>query len=283
MHPSITRYPRVRLKMTLKDAARILAECGIENALHEARVIFSEIGGIPTYELVSQSILCDVPAVNDAIARRAKREPLQYIIGEVDFYKEKYTVSEDCLIPRPDTEILVDYAVKHIPEGARFLDLCTGSGCVAISVLSNTENTTALGVDISDKALEIARKNAERNKVGNRLELLLADVKEWEAGGEYFAVLSNPPYVTPTAYESLEPEIYREPKIAFLGGDDGCDFYRAITEKYKNKISKNGFIAYEIGYDEEEKIKKIAAEHGMCTEIIKDYSGNPRTAVLKLI
>ena len=121
--------------MKLSDAVKILTEAGVENPRHDAREIFMRIGGIPLSSLIAKDTEASLPEVNDAISRRAKREPLQYIIGEVDFYREKYKVTKDCLIPREDTEILVDFAVKNIPEGKRFLDLCTGSGCIAVSTV----------------------------------------------------------------------------------------------------------------------------------------------------
>lgn len=267
--------------MTLKEAKRILEESGIENALFDVRVIFSEVGGIPSYALVSQEVDCPSDEVANAIARRAEREPLQYIIGEVDFYNERYTVSPDCLIPRADTEILVDYAVKNIPRGKKFLDLCTGSGCIAISVLNNTESTTALAVDLSEGALNIARANAERTGVSDRITFKKADATEETLGADFFAILSNPPYVTESAYRELSPEIYHEPRCAFVGGEDGADFYRAITPLYRDVIPTDGFIAYEIGFDQEEIIIDIANENGLNAEIIRDYSNNPRVAVLR--
>ena len=215
------------------------------------------------------------------LLRRAKREPLQYILGEADFYRETYKVTPDTLIPREDTEILVDYAVKNLPTGARFIDLCTGSGCIALSVLNNTKSTSALAVDISAGALRVAKENARRLSLSDRIEFLLQDATKPLGVDEVFAVLSNPPYVSYEAYSELEKEIYYEPRQAFVGGEDGADFYRAITPIYKNVIPKNGFIAYEIGYDQGALIKDIAKKEGMSSEIIKDLSGNDRVAVLK--
>lgn len=267
--------------MTLREAIKILSDGGVENAAYDARELFSAICGTSRSELVSLEISSDSVALADAIKRRAKREPLQYIIGEVGFYREAYTVSPACLIPRADTELLVDYAVKHIPSGECFIDLCTGSGCVAISTLKNTQGTRAFAVDISNAALEIARINAERNGVIERLVLRECDAMSAPIADRCFAVLSNPPYVTEAAYRELMPEIYFEPRIAFVGGEDGLDFYKNITRIYRNIISDDGFIAYEIGYDQGDALRKIADELSMTAEILKDYSGNDRVAVLK--
>ena len=119
--------------MTYKEAVRILTDAGIDSAQYDARELFCHIGGYTVGEILLANPECGSAELASAVARRAKREPLQYIIGEVEFYRERYRVTPDCLIPRADTEILVDYAVKHLPVGASFLDLCTGSGCVAIS------------------------------------------------------------------------------------------------------------------------------------------------------
>ncbi len=267
--------------MTLKEATELLAGAGIEGARDEARRIFARLGGIPQYELLAPSTPCNKKEVIDAIARRAAREPLQYILGEVDFYRESYKVTPDCLIPRSDTEILVDTAVKNMPEGARFLDLCTGSGCVALSVLNNTKNTLAAAADISDAALSVAKENAARLGLSDRTDFVLCDAAKTKIEGNFFAVLSNPPYVSESAYRGLEKEIYFEPEIAFLGGEDGGDFYRAITPMYKEVAERGGFIAYEIGYDQGELLCAIAEQNGLACEIIHDLSGNPRVALLR--
>ena len=275
------RIPRVTQTMKLSEAQRILSEAGIENARHDAMAIFESVGGFTRSSLMISDAETDSESVTRAVRRRADREPLQYIIGKTYFYNEIYEVNESVLIPRSDTEILVEYACNNIPRGERFLDLCTGSGCVGISTLKNTKDTTAVLVDISKDALAVARKNAELNGAFERVVLINSDVLKESVDGEFFAVLSNPPYVKDSVYKTLEKEIFHEPSIAFLGGDDGCDFYREITHKYKNKISRGGFIAYEIGYDQGDDLRLIAQNEDMVCEIIKDYSGNDRVAILK--
>ena len=266
--------------MKLSEAVAILRDAGIESAKHDASEIFSEIGRVSRSEMLLSDVETEDARVIRAIERRAEREPLQYIIGKAYFYDEVYEVNENVLIPRSDTEILVEYAVKNIPDGKRFLDLCTGSGCVGISSLRHTGGTSAVLVDISEGALAVAKRNAVLNGVSDRAEFLLADVMSQVADGDFYAVLSNPPYVKPEVYSELEAEIFREPKIAFLGGEDGCDFYRELTKKYKDRISPEGFIAYEIGYDQADALSQIAEKEGLFCKIIKDYSGNDRVAVL---
>lgn len=268
--------------MTYNEAFNILAEAGIDSAAHDAEEIFCHFGGYSksTFYLMNK-VESDSPKVIDAVERRAKREPLQYILGIAYFYREKYKVTPSCLIPRFDTEILVDYAVKNLPDGAIFADLCTGSGCVAISVLKNTKGTRAIAVDIDAEALAVAKENARDNQVDDKIQFRRMDLMKEALDGEIFAVLSNPPYVTDSAYEELEREIFHEPKHAFVGGTDGGDFYRALTPIYKEKIATEGFIAYEIGYDQAELLRHIAEENSMTCQIIKDLSGNDRVAVLR--
>lgn len=268
-------------KMTLNEAYKILDSTGVPDALHDARVLFRRFAGARDIDLIDRSFSSDSEELREAIARRADREPLQYIIGEVDFYRESYLVDPSVLIPRQDTEILVDFAVKNIPEGKRFADLCCGSGCVGLSTLSNTKNTTAILADISDGALAVARKNAERIGVKERADFVLSDVLKERVAEEVFAVLSNPPYVSEEAYAGLEPEIYREPRIAFVGRESGIEFYRKLTPMYKDVIAKDGFIAYEIGYDQADALAIIAEDNGMSSEILTDLSDNARVAVLR--
>ena len=267
--------------MKLSEAIKILADAKVPSPRHDARELFMRIGGMSLAELISADASCDAPELIAAIERRKNREPLQYIIGAVDFYRESYDVCPDCLIPRQDTEILVDFAVNNIPSGEKFLDLCTGSGCVAISTLKNTKNTTAVAVDISEGAIRVANKNAQKNGVSARMELLLHDALDSPVGGKYFAILSNPPYVREDVYANLEPEIYFEPKIAFTAEDLGLEFYKKILSSYKKMLDPCGFFAFEIGFDQGASLKEIATLNEMSCEIIKDYSGNDRVAVIR--
>ena len=267
--------------MKLSTATDILKNAGIEDAKREARLLFMNFSGLSDAVLYRGDAESENEELLTAIDRRSRREPLQYIIGTVDFYRETYKVSPDCLIPRYDTEILVDEVIKRLPDGACFIDLCTGSGCIALSTLNNTKSTSAVALDISKGALAVARENAERLSLTSRVEFIEADVLSAAVDKTFFAVVSNPPYVTEEAYEGLEPEIYFEPSIAFLGGKDGMTFYRQILSLYKNQISNDGFFAFEIGYDQGEAISAIAKEHSLTVELIKDYSGNDRVAILK--
>ena len=266
--------------MKLSYAIKLLADAGVPDAVFDARELFETVGGVPRSSLYGGDPESDSKELECAVLRRANREPLQYIIGRVSFFREEYLVSPECLIPRQDTETLVEAAIARLPRGARFADLCTGSGCVGISVLANSVDTSAVLVDISEGALAVAEKNAERNGVLQRAELLCRDVLREPIEDKLFAVLSNPPYVSPEAYEGLEREIYFEPKIAFVGDRGGAQFYERLIPLYRDLIDPRGFIAFEIGFDQAELLRCLAEENGMYCEIVRDLGGNDRVAVL---
>ena len=270
----------------VSEAVEMLKEAGIEDAGFEVKLLFCRFGGFEPYTLVFSDRESSSPELISAIKERLNRVPLAYILGDADFYRERYKVTPAVLVPRQDTEILVDFAVRSLPDGARFMDICTGSGCIAISTLNNTKNTTAVAVDISKEALFVAEENRV-NILGARaldLELVLSDALKYVTDEMFDAILSNPPYIVENVYETLQKEVKHEPKIALVGGgDDGGDFYRALTSKYKHNLKDSGFIAYEIGYDQANVLLEIAEKENMSCEIIKDFSGNNRVAVLRNI
>lgn len=265
--------------MTLKEAIGLLRESGVDSPEYDARELFRAFGNIDG--LITVGTSSDSKELADAVNRRAAREPLQYIIGSVGFYREEYKVTPDCLIPRSDTEILVDYAVKHIPAGESFADLCSGSGCIGISTLKNTTGTYCDSFDVADGAIALTLENAERNGVSSRLCAIKKDLLTEDIDGEYFAILSNPPYIAREVYEGLEKEIFSEPEIAFVGGEDGLLFYKRLIPLCIRRLKADGFIAFEIGYDQGQSLTDLARSYGFDCEIIKDYSGNDRVAVLR--
>ena len=256
--------------MRERDIEQTLAATGIENAKWETSLLRERFTG---------------KALETAVRRRAAREPLQYILGEWDFWREKYEVNEHCLIPRPDTEILVEKAVNILPNGARFLDLCTGSGCVAISVLATRPDCNAVAVDLFEDTLALAARNAARNGVADRVRFCRADVltaSPADLGGAPFdAILSNPPYIPADVIPTLSPEVQREPRAALCGGADGLDFYRAIVKSWNGALKRGGFFLFEIGFDQANALRALAAENGMSVEVTRDYGGNDRVVLLR--
>lgn len=208
--------------------------------------------------------------------------PAAYIIGEWEFFGDRYVLNKDCLIPRCDTERVVEKVLDKLSDTGRLLDLCTGSGCIAISVLKRKPNATGVAVDISAKALEAAKENANINGVNNRVDFLCADIFDKPLSNEKFDIIvSNPPYIPTKDLEGLDEYVKKEPMTALDGGNDGMVFYNFMVSNYKDNLTENGLFIFEIGYDQEEKIKETAKTHGFDCTVTNDYSGNPRVAVLK--
>ena len=252
--------------MSEQEIKQALMNAGVENAAAEARWLCEALSG---------------EDLERAVTKRCEHYPLQYLIGEWDFYRESYEVSEDCLIPRADTELLVERAIALLPEGGCFLDLCTGSGCVAISTLASRPDTTAVAVDLFPGTLALAERNAKRNHVDGRIELVRADVlSEPEIRGGFDAILSNPPYISAADIQTLQSEVRHEPRAALAGGEDGLDFYRAILSRWVELLSPNGFILFEIGYDQGDALRTLAREHGFCATVLRDLCGNDRVVHL---
>lgn len=268
--------------MTYGELCRRLFNGGVEDAYGEAAILAEQLCLVSRAFLAPEKPLAH-PLLEDAVARRISGEPLQYILGEWDFFGETYRVTPDCLIPRPDTEVLVERAIKLLPKNARFADLCTGSGCIAISTLAHRPDCTAHAVDLFPKTVALARENAERNGVEDRLTLSVADVLDPTtlAGEPLFdAILSNPPYIRTEVIDTLARELFREPRAALDGGEDGLIFYRTIVKNFSSRLTDSGFFLFEIGYDQEEDIKQIASQNGFLCTVEKDLGGNPRVALL---
>lgn len=219
----------------------------------------------------------------EAIDRYNEGEPVAYIIGECSFCGDKYIVSPSCLIPRNDTELLADKLVTLLPKGGSFADLCTGSGCVAISSLKRLPDSSALAVDISKEALSLAAVNAKVNGVERRIVFMRADIfsPSFLIGYTFDIIVANPPYIESSAIDSLDESVQREPRIALDGGHDGLIFYKFIIPNYMQFLNKNGFMLLEIGYNQGEKIKNICIENGVACTIFRDYAGHDRIALVK--
>ena len=221
----------------------------------------------------------DGEAYDGAISRLQNGEPFAYVIGEWYFYDETYKVSPDCLIPRSETEHLVEWLIKNVPQNGTFADLCTGSGCIAISTLVHRKDLKAVALDISERALEIAKENAIINGVSDRITFISGDVLGGCALGDsvYNVIVSNPPYIQTSVIDTLTEQVKKEPMIALDGGTDGLDFYRVIFDRYTKNVISGGAVICEIGYDQGEALKELFG-----ASIFKDYSGNDRIALLNI-
>ncbi|MBR4993925.1 MAG: peptide chain release factor N(5)-glutamine methyltransferase [Lachnospiraceae bacterium] len=215
------------------------------------------------------------------IERRAKRIPLQHLTGTTCFMGLDFKVNENVLIPRFDTEILVEEALKYRNDGDRILDICTGSGCILISLLKYSNGCEGTGVDISGDALEVAMENAEAilsdKEDETSFSFVQSDLYE-NVSGKFDIIVSNPPYIPTDVIDSLMPEVKdHEPLIALDGKNDGLWFYERIIERIPEFLSPGGHVLFEIGYDQGEAVCKLLNDKGFTeTEIVKDYAGNDR-------
>lgn len=271
--------------MTYNEICIALADAGIENDRGEAAMLICRFCNINKAELLlgRKDENFENPDLDAAIIKRCSHYPLQYILGYWDFCHETYRITEDTLIPRQDTEKLVELAVRMIPEKARLIDLCTGSGCIAISTLAARPDCRAVAVDLFENTLEIARENAETNGVGDRIGLLAQNVLDpsfMDELGEFDCILSNPPYIETEQIPLLDREVSFEPEAALDGGDDGLDFYRVIIGEYGKYLRPGGLMLLEIGWDQAKEVAAIASTAGYRCEVYKDYGGNDRVAYL---
>ena len=264
--------------MTYTEICERLSRAGIENARWEAKILLEEICSD-----FSEDRKYDSEQLQKAVDKRCARYPLQYIIGKWWFARCEFEVNENCLVPRPDTELIVELAQKHLPSSARFADLCTGSGCIAISILDLRPDTSACAVELYRETLAIAQRNAVKNNVSDRFVGVQGDVfsENTLRGNSFSAIISNPPYIRSDVIKTLEKEVLNEPSVALDGGEDGLVFYRAIVDNFEKNLDKDGFCLFEIGYDQASELRDIARERGFSCEIYKDFGGNDRAALLK--
>ena len=273
--------------MTYGEICMVLRNAGVENAEWDALLLLEHFCGANRSQVLSapgQNYRSD--ELYSAVQKRAQRVPLQYLLGVWEFYRQTYEISPDCLIPRPDTELLVEEAVRTLPQGAFFADLCTGSGCIAISVLAERPDTRAAAADLSAAALDVAKRNACRNGVSNRFFAVHADILHFpRAPLSTFprpaAILSNPPYIRTDVLDSLSPEVRQEPRMALDGGGDGLLFYRALLGIASDWLGADGFCLFEIGFDQGEAVAALAEERGFSCRLHRDYGGCDRLAILK--
>lgn len=219
------------------------------------------------------------------IEKRAKRIPLQHITGEQEFMGLTFRVNENTLIPRQDTEVLVEEALRELSDGMRILDVCTGSGCILLSLMKYSNECEGIGLDISAKALEVAKENARLLNVQNvdfvESDLFEALEKEKVNVGKdrfFDIIISNPPYIESAVIETLMPEVKdHEPMLALDGKEDGLFFYRKIVDKAPKYIRKGGKLLFEIGYNQGEAVRQLMLDKGFTkVEVIKDFAGLDR-------
>ncbi len=257
-----------------------LQEAGIEEADLDARLLLEAVCGTDRTVLLvhggRELAKEQEESYLEKIAKRAKRMPLQHILGETEFMGLTFTVNQDVLCPRQDTEVLVEEVLRYLHDGMRILDMCTGSGCILLSLLHYSNDCQGMGADVSETALQTARENAEslREEQACFVQSDLFD----KINRKFEIIVSNPPYLPSVSINELMPEVRdHEPHIALDGGEDGLFFYREITKKAPEYLAGGGMLFFEIGCEQGASVKQIMEENGFREiEIVKDYAGLDR-------
>lgn len=265
------------IRALLNESVEKLKLNNIENAIFDANLILRSALNMKPIDLVlsyNKNIDNDkIKQVRDMIEKRCANEPLQYILGTQEFMGLEFNVNNKVLVPRADTEALTE-AILELNCGMNVLDICTGSGCIAISIAHYNKNAFVLGVDISDDALLTASENAEKLSLSERVRFEKCDIMKDIPSGTYDIIVSNPPYIKSGDIEKLQNEVkLYEPHIALDGGEDGLNFYRRIIKIAPMLLKENGKIYFEVGYDQSEQVLGLMKENFKACGIKKDLCG----------
>jgi release factor glutamine methyltransferase len=272
----------------LRDAAARLKRAGVEEPEKEAELIVTGAAGVDRVSLYRDNPALTsecVERVRSMVGRRLTREPLQYILGQVDFLGLRICVGPGVLVPRPETELLIEALLRYMDKdkACRIIDLCTGSGCLALAAARALPRAMVTGTDLSEEALAYARKNAADNKIQN-VRFLHGHLYEPVERESFQIILSNPPYVKTGDLDTLQPEIREwEPREALDGGADGLDFYRRILSLAPDYLIKGGLVVLELGFGQAGEVSTLAGEAGFdILDVRKDFCGIERIMVLRL-
>lgn len=269
-----------------RECVRLLTEHKIDDAEFDAMCIFQDVFGEkhPLFKSDEEVGSPHIQKVYDLIEYRCKGNPLQYVLGEWDFWRYTFRVGEGVLIPRPDTETLIENVLeicgKYELGSPKILDLCSGSGCIAVTLDKEIPHSEVWAVEKYDTAFEYLEENIRRND--SDVTAIKADVLLSGTAGkfrDFDIIVSNPPYLTQTDMNELQPEVQCEPETALFGGRDGLDFYRTMTPLWKDSLKNGGWLCYEFGMGQHDEICKILAENGFENiKLTRDSGGIIRTA-----
>ena len=266
----------------IKSGSTILKKKNIPTYVLDSEILLSKCLNtsrekilINLEQIINKRVFADF---NEYLIRRSKREPVAYLLGEKEFWSKKFLVSKDTLIPRPETELLVEKLVKIFKKKRiTILDIGTGSGCIIVSLLSELKNSTGIAVDISSKAIAVAKKNAHKFKLSDRIRFLNKSFEDLH-GKKFDLIVSNPPYIKRNDIKNLSDDIKNfEPRMALDGGNDGLDLIKKVIYKSKKILKINGTLALEIGNEQLNRVSKILIDSKLRIKcVIKDYKNNAR-------
>lgn len=270
-----------------EQGCRTLQAAGIEEAALDARLLLEAVCGTDRNDLLVHGEQPVAPEAEEKylnwIRQRAEHIPLQQLTGEQGFMGLTFNVNEHVLIPRQDTEILVEEVLKELHDGMRVLDMCTGSGCILLSLLHYSNDCEGLGVDLSAEALEVAGRNVLKVLTPEKAEhahFLQSDLFE-KVEGKFEIIVSNPPYIASAEVEKLMPEVRdHEPRMALDGTADGLEFYRRIIVEAGQYLVSSGMLFFEIGYDQGQAVSELMRTEGYCdVQVVQDYAGLDRVVL----
>ena len=275
----------MNLENTIKKASQILKNHNIYSHELDAQIILSDIMGIKREFLITNSEINISKKIMEkydiAIERRIKREPIAYIIGKKEFWSENFMVNYSTLVPRPETELLIYKVIDFFKKKKiNILDIGTGSGCVLLSILKELNLSRGTGIDISAKAIQIAKTNAKNLNLFNRSNFITCDLNKYNSG-KYDLIVSNPPYIATKDIKNLNKDIINyEPKIALDGGVDGLDLIKEVIYKSNHLLKRNGLLALEIGFNQYRRVSGILKQHGFRKiSKVNDYKRNVRCII----
>lgn len=265
----------------LKQSVQVLKNEKIESASLDCRLLLCEFLGVDKLYLIvnKDKEIGDADGFYSLLKRRAAHEPMQYILGRAEFMGLRFRVGKGVLVPRPDTEILVERVIGFIGEkSADILDIGTGSGCISVSVLKNCPKCRATAVDVSNVAIKTATGNAKLNGVDGRADFVNMDILKDFPNGIFDCIVSNPPYIEEDVIKTLESDVKDyEPHLALSGGADGLVFYRRIAAEGIKHLKKGGLITFEVGCGQAEDVAKILDQNGYVKiGVLKDLAGIER-------
>jgi len=276
----------MNIENILDKASKQLNSLNINNANLDCEVLLSNtISKDREYLILNLKQNLDKKYIDffyNLIERRKKGEPVAYLINKKEFWKETFYVNKDVLIPRPDTEHLIEEVIKYTDQDSKLhiLDIGTGSGCILLSILSERKKFNGTGIDISKKSINISRYNAKKLKLNNRTKFYVSDVDNFLIG-KYDIVISNPPYIENLSLKYLDRDVINfEPKLALDGGKDGFSEIIKVINKSSALIKKNGVFVLEIGYNQKNKAIQMLKNKGFyIKKVLKDYSKNDRCII----
>ena len=270
-----------------EQGCRTLQAAGIEEATLDARLLLEAVCGTDRNDLLVHGEQPVMPQAEEKylywIRQRAEHIPLQQLTGEQGFMGLTFNVNEHVLIPRQDTEILVEEVLKELHDRMRILDMCTGSGCILLSLLHYSNDCEGLGVDLSAEALEVAGQNVLKVLTPEKAEhahFLQSDLFE-KVEGKFEIIVSNPPYIASAEVEKLMPEVRdHEPRMALDGTEDGLHFYRRIIKEAGKHLVNSGMLFFEIGYDQGQAVSELMRAGGYReVQVVQDYAGLDRVVL----